>query len=118
MIGDAPPHEESEYRAAAMLEAAREAGTPVNTVHVPMRPPPGFENYVDPRVPASDPAWLRQYNLTTEETFRKIANHGGGQMTSLRDADELVPAIMHFSIEQSWWPVFDAFYEQYVELCR
>jgi hypothetical protein len=118
VVGDAPPHKDTEYRARAMLEAALEANTPVNTVHVPMRPPPGFDGHVDPRVPASDPAWLQQYNQETEETFRQIAHLGGGQMAKLRDADDLVPAIMHFSIEQSWWPVFDAFYEQYVELCR
>jgi hypothetical protein len=33
-------------------------------------------------------------------------------------ADELVPAVMHLTIEEAWWPVFDEFYEVYVTLCR
>ena len=34
------------------------------------------------------------------------------------EAEQLVPAIMHLTIEESWWPPFDEFYAAYLELCR
>ena len=39
-------------------------------------------------------------------------------MTTLTEPEELVPAIMHFAIEDAWWTVFDEFYALYLELCR
>jgi hypothetical protein len=67
---------------------------------------------------AEDRRWLSEYNAETAATFVEIARLGGGRMSSLDDAGHLVLAIMHFSIADPWWPVFDGFYVQYVELCR
>ncbi len=39
-------------------------------------------------------------------------------MVTLTHRDELVPSIMRFTIAEPWWPVFDEFYELYLELCR
>ena len=47
-----------------------------------------------------------------------IARRGGGESTTLNAAGDLVPAIMHLTIEEAWWPAFDEFYALYLELCR
>jgi hypothetical protein len=118
LVGDAPPHEEGAAELRSILERARLAETPVHTVHVPMRRDEGHHRgWTNARV-AEDRAWLDRYNATTAAAFSEIALLGGGQGTRLQDAEGLVPAIMHFSIEASWWPIFDAFYKAYVDLCR
>jgi hypothetical protein len=118
LVGDAPPHERDVYRVRALLESMRDDGIMVQAVHVPMKYP---ENHLT-RVPVSQvdqsDEWLKTYNITTGEMFAEIANVGGGRKTELTDAEELVPSIMHFTIEEAWWPAFDEFYEMYVGLCR
>jgi hypothetical protein len=118
VVGDAPPHEREEGELRAILERASAAETPVHTVHVPMRRAEGFYVNLPPQRIEQDRRWLADYNASTQRAFRTIADLGGGQATELQDASGLVPAIMHFSIEASWWSVFDAFYQSYVELCR
>jgi hypothetical protein len=118
LVGDAPPHEKDEYRVRALLESMRDDGIMVQAVHVPMEYPEGRVT----RMPASQAEgadeWLKTYNTTTGAMFAEIADVGGGRKTELKDAEKLVPSIMHFTIEEAWWPVFDEFYEMYIDLCR
>jgi hypothetical protein len=118
LVGDAPPHEKDLERVARLLESARKAGTIVHAVHVPMRRDEHFYDHAPPDVVAEDRRFLADYNSSTERAFADIAELGGGRMSTLKEAGQLVPAIMHFSIAEPWWPVFDSFYAQYVELCR
>jgi hypothetical protein len=71
-----------------------------------------------PAAPGSPEEFNSDYNRTTGEMFAAIAEIGGGQKTEMTSSGDLVPAIMHFTIEDGWWPVFDEFYERYLELCR
>jgi hypothetical protein len=78
----------------------------------------GFEESLPPIKAVEAQQWLEQYNKTTGEMFASIAESGGGRKTEMKQADELVPSIMHFTIEEAWWPVFDEFYEANLGLCR
>jgi hypothetical protein len=118
LVGDAPPHEGDVYRVRALLESIRESGVTVHTVHVPMEYPRGTVEHMPPDQAAEKMKWLNDYNTSTAEMFASIAQTGGGQKTAMTNAQDLVPAIMHFTIEDGWWPVFDEFYERYLELCR
>jgi len=50
--------------------------------------------------------WLEHYNKSTGEVFADIASNGGGHKTELSQSNQLVPSIMHFTIEEAWWSVF------------
>jgi len=118
LVGDAPPHEEDVYRTLAVLETFRDKQVTVNTVHVPMDYPAGHYDRLTPEEAIEARDWLVKYNDSTEESFAVMARSGGGRQTSLTQAEGLVPAIMHLTIEDAWWEVFDEFYAMYLELCR
>jgi hypothetical protein len=112
LVGDAPPHEEDVYKVRALVDGMRDSGVTLHAVHVPMVSPGG------PARPGRPDDVRSEYNKSTGEMFAAIAEIGGGQKTEMTSSGELVPAIMHFTIEDGWWPVFDEFYERYLELCR
>jgi hypothetical protein len=118
LVGDAPPHEEDMYRVRALLESMRDGGVTVHAVHVPMEPHPRVAATSTTDDARKVSTWMEQYNTSTGEIFTSIAELGGGQKTEMTNARDLVPAIMHFTIEDGWWPVFDEFYARYLELCR
>ena len=118
VVGDAPPHEEDYEKLTGTLETFRSNGVVVHAVHVPMRRRDGYERYLTPAQLAADIQWLETYNRQTAEAFAQIARLGSGRMVTLTHRDQLVPSIMRFTIAEPWWPVFDEFYELYLELCR
>ena len=118
VVGDAPPHDKDAYRLTRLLENARDAGTPVHAVHVPMRRAADFYARATGAAANADRAFIRKHNSDTEAAFREIARLSGGDWIKLHDASNLVPAIMHFSIAEPWWPAFDQFYGLYLDLCR
>lgn len=118
LVGDAPPHPQDMYRVRALLDGLRDSGFVVHAAHIPMESPPGrLESLAEERA-AQEKKEMDDYNHSTDATFAEIAELGGGKKASMHNADELVPAVMHFTIEEGWWPVFDEFYARYLELCR
>ena len=118
VVGDAPPHDRDAQKLTQLLVNARDADTPVHAVHVPMRRQNGFYDRLTPAAANNDRAFIQRHNRTTEAAFREIARLSGGDWVKLEDTSQLVPAIMHFSIAEPWWPAFDQFYALYLELCR
>lgn len=118
LVGDAPPHEEDIYKARRLLESYRDSGVITHSVHVPMKMPEGRPMVVPGRDADSPAMWLENYNRTTGEVFASLAEAGGGKSTTLKEGDQLVLSIMHFTIEEAWWSTFDEFYEQYLQACR
>jgi len=108
VVGDAPPHERDIYQVNNLVDSYRDREIMVHAVHVPM----SYGSY-----PLSN-AWFDQYNSSTGATFAEIAHRGGGRKVELHEAEQLVPSVMHFALEESWWPVFDEFYRLYLESCR
>ena len=113
LIGDARPHDTDMGRTLDLAGRFFNEGIPVHAIHIEM---------VVPRnAPYATPEYLAQiseHNRLTVEAFQGIAESGGGQFVALDDAHELVPTLMHTSIEEGWWTVFDEFYTLYRELCR
>ena len=72
-------------------------------------PPPDRAAYV---------ARIDQHNTRTRDAFEKMAAAGGGEAAVLADSDDLVPTMMHLTIDEAWWPAFDAFYTVYLEVSR
>jgi hypothetical protein len=118
IVGDAPPHERDEYDLARLLESFHYRGITVHTAHVPMERAEGFYLRMTMAQEDRDRAWMRRYNETTAQKFRDMAELGGGKAVQMHEVDDLVPSIMRFTIQEAWWPVFDAFYSVYLELCR
>lgn len=117
LVGDAPPHEEDVYKVRALVDGMRDSGITLHAVHVPMVSP-GAAARPAAGGPDRPEDTRSEYNKSTAEMFESIAEVGGGQKTEMTSAGDLVPAIMHFTIEDGWWPVFDEFYVRYLELCR
>ncbi len=61
---------------------------------------------------------VEDHNPLTDKAFSEIARLGGGDKVTLEDSADLVPSIMHLTIEKDWWPPFDQFYDLYLDLCR
>ena len=118
LVGDAPPHEEEIYQVRAAVESYRDMGITTHAVHVPMQHAADYLRSMTPDRLIHEREKLHAYNTTTGSVFADIADAGGGQKTQMDDAALLVPQIMHFTIEEAWWPVFDEFYELYLQLCR
>lgn len=118
LVGDAPPHEEDIYRIHALMESYRDLGIIVHAAHIPMEFPANYYNSLPPLKSLEARKWLEDYNKSTGQAFADIAQAGCGRKTEMAKADELVPSIMHFTIEEGWWSVFDEFYETYLKLCR
>ncbi len=118
LVGDAPPHDEDMYQVRELLSSMRDSGVTVHSVHVPMEYPEGMYERLPPPEAEERRQWLQDYNASTARTFQEIAETGGGEMTELKGAETLVPAIMHFTIEEGWWSAFDEFYAVYREMCR
>lgn len=118
LVGDAPPHDEDMYQVMRLLQAMRDSGLTVNAVHVPMEYPEGMYARLTPPEAEERRAEQEKYNSDTARTFEQIADAGGGKKTELAAAETLVPSIMHFTIEEAWWPAFDEFYAVYLEMCR
>ena len=118
LIGDAPPHADDESKLFRELEWHEQCGTVVHTLHVPMRYPDGYLE----RMPAQQAAQMQleneKYNESTREKFSQIAAKTRGQSAVVNAAAELVPAVMHCTIEPQWHEAFDEFYRLYLELCR
>ncbi|MCP3904256.1 MAG: VWA domain-containing protein [Planctomycetes bacterium] len=118
LVGDARPHDRDAYRLTGLLESYREAGVIVHAAHVPMRFNETYRASLTPPQARARQQEIAEHNVRTKEAFSEIARLGGGEKVSLRDAEDLVPAIMHLTINETWWPAFDEFYERYLELCR
>ncbi len=118
LVGDAPPHARDGQRLLRVLEHFSETGITVHAVHVPMEFPEQYTRGLSADQALASERFLEQYNESTARAFSEIADQGAGRFMSLKRAEHLVPAVMHFSINRHWWPVFDDFYEQYLELCR
>jgi hypothetical protein len=118
LVGDARPHDRDGYRLTGMLESYHDAGVVVHAVHVPMRFDERYRAYMPPPAARAREEEIAEHNIRTVAAFEEIARLGGGEKISLRDAEGLVPAIMHLTIEETWWPAFDEFYALYLELCR
>lgn len=118
LVGDAPPHEHDLYKVEGLLQSYRDNGLVVHSVHVPMEYQAGHVRGMNAAQRADADRWLIEYNRSTAELFSEIARVGGGKQTALTDAEQLVPSIMRFTIEEGWWNVFDEFYELYLSMCR
>ena len=118
LVGDAPPHEQDMYQVRELLSSMRDSGVTVHSVHVPMEYPPGMYERLPPPEAEERRQFLENYNTSTARTFQELAEFGGGEMTELKGAEALVPAIMRFTIEEGWWSAFDEFYAVYLEMCR
>lgn len=110
LVGDARPHDEDFYKVLNLVETYRNDGVTVHAVHVPME----IANFAPPQ----RRALVQQHNTMTATAFEDIAKHGGGQKVTLSGTDQLVPSIMHTTLEEAWWPTFDEFYDLYLQLCR
>jgi hypothetical protein len=118
LVGDAPPHAEEIYRVRALVESYRDSGITTHAVHVPMVHQEEYLRSLTPERVVQEQEELKAYNTTTSATFAEIAAAGGGKKAEMTEAQQLVPQIMHFTLEEAWWPVFDEFYDIYVQLCR
>ena len=110
LVGDARPHDEDVYKVLNLVETYRNEGITVHAVHVPME----IADFAPPQRRAS----VQQHNAMTATAFEDIATHGGGQKVTLSGTDQLVPSIMHTTLQEAWWPTFDEFYDLYLQLCR
>jgi len=117
LVGDARPHDEDDYKISSLLDAFRQADVRVNTVHVPMQLSPAHWR-LPPEQRAEREAEIADHNALTATAFAEIAERGGGEHVTLDRAADLVPSIMHLSIETPWRPAFDEFYALYMDLCR
>ncbi|MHC4430053.1 MAG: vWA domain-containing protein [Planctomycetota bacterium] len=110
LVGDARPHDEDLYDTLRLAEWYIRNGVTVHAVHIPQEvrrdAGPGYRDRV------------AEHTKRTEVAFSNIAESGGGRLVKLTNANQLVPSIMHVTIEEGWWPVFDEFYALYQELCR
>jgi len=118
LVGDAPPHLNEAAPLLRVLERFSEIGIVVHAAHVPMERDPQFTARLTADRALADKQWLERYNQRTSTAFAEIASRAGGQFTTLKRAEDLVPGVMHFAIDRPWWPVFDEFYALYLELCR
>lgn len=120
IIGDAPPHEEDESKLRGLLEWFRGQGFTIHTVHVPMEWPEGMLQRMPPAQVQERERFRTQYNQETAQIFREMAVFGGGRFVALDQVgrSNLVRGIMKLTVEDAWWPQFDAFYDQYLLLCR
>jgi hypothetical protein len=118
LVGDAPPHEQDVYQLHETLDTFRNLGITTHAVHVPMEYRPGYYDRLAPDQIEGARQWLDEYNASTAKSFEEIAARGGGKTARLVEAEQLVPAIMHFTIEEAWWSAFDEFYFMYLDLCR
>lgn len=118
LVGDAPPHVRDSRQLLDLLERFSEVGITVHAAHVPMEFDEQYLQSLGPEQALRAQQFLKGHNQTTAQAFNEIARQADGQYTVLERAEHLVPAVMHFSIERHWWPVFDQFYQQYLELCR
>ncbi len=110
LVGDARPHDEDVFKVLNLVETYRNEGVTVHAVHVPME----ITNFAPP----GRRALVQHHNAMTATAFQDIATHGGGQKVTLSGTDQLVPSIMHTTLQEAWWPTFDQFYELYLQLCR
>ena len=118
LIGDARPHDHELYQLHQVLEWYRENDIEVHAVHVPQEPQESYMRLLDPVQASARRAELDEHNVLTRKQFQRIADTGGGSFISLTDSRQLVPEIMHLTIEEPWWPAFDEFYAMYCALCR
>lgn len=109
LVGDAPSFSNEVSQVMNLVESLQQREITIHTVHAPV--PWGFYRHVSDQ-------WLSDFNISTGQFFSDIAYRGGGRKVQLKDAEQLVPSIMHFSLEESWWPVFDEFYRLYLDTCR
>jgi hypothetical protein len=103
IIGDAPPHQRDISKLSRELEWHEQRGNVVHTLFTPHRTP-------------GRP--LSAYDESTRQVFEQIASKTRGRSDIIDKAAELVPAIMHCTIEPQWRETFDEFYRLYLELCR
>ena len=114
LVGDARPHDEDVFKVLNLVESYRNEGITVHAVHVPMEIAKRLQRYVTPQRRAE----VQNHNTRTAAIFEDIATHGGGRKVTLSGADQLVPSIVHTTLQEPWWPVFDEFYDLYLQLCR
>ena len=118
LVGDARPHDADTYKLTSLLETFRANEVVVHAVHVPMRMHPLEAQRLAPEFRERRRREIADHNVRTAAAFAEVARLGGGELVTLDRARQLVPAIMHLTIEEAWWPAFDEFYAVYLELCR
>ena len=106
LVGDAPPHEHDIYQLNNLIDSFRSDGITIHAVHILLPRNRDIPNF-----------WY-SYNAKAGRDFANIAERGNGRMVTLSDAEALVPAVMHFTLDEGWWSIFDEFYEWYLDLCR
>ena len=114
LVGDARPHDEDVFKVLNLVESYRNDGLTVHAVHVPMEIAEQHKRFATPQRRAE----VQHHNAMTAAAFQDIATHGGGRKVTLADPDQLVPSIMHTTLQEPWWPAFDEFYDLYLQLCR
>jgi Mg-chelatase subunit ChlD len=118
LVGDARPHDDDAYKLTSLLESYSGRGIVVHAVHVPMEINRNLLGQMSPGQLAAYRAEIAEHNRLTELAFVEVARLGGGDAVTLREAEALVPSVMHLTIEEAWWSAFDEFYTLYLDLCR
>jgi hypothetical protein len=108
LVGDAMCYQNELYQVMNVVDSLQDNEIIVHTVHVPM----------DGRPYRASEEWISNYHRSVDRFFTLVAERGGGRKVVLQDAELLVPAIMHFALEESWWSTFDEFYLHYLDICR
>jgi hypothetical protein len=114
LVGDARPHDDDAYKIFEVLDTLGRSRITVHAVHVLMEIP----EQLNQRLSEPDRAVYREHNTRTATAFKDIAVRGGGDLATLGTSDRLVPAIMHLTLHEDWWAIFDEFYDHYLTLCR
>jgi len=118
LVGDAPPHDKDFEKLETLLHHYSDTEIIVHAIHVPQKRDPRWMRAVSPQQAEEDRRFLSQYNSNTAKVFSDMVQVGGGEFAFINESEELVPAVMHFTIDKNWWHVFDAFYALYLEMCR
>jgi Mg-chelatase subunit ChlD len=118
LVGDARPHDRDAQPLSALLDEIAEAHVMLHAVHVPQAPSAEHLARLSPEAAAAYEREIAEHTAATERSFREIADRGGGHLVVLPDPKRLVLELMRLTIEESWWPAFEQFYEEYLDLCR
>ncbi|RMF25052.1 MAG: VWA domain-containing protein [Deltaproteobacteria bacterium] len=105
IVGSSPPHAEDRPAIAALADEFRAAGGVVSTIDVTKRMHEEYERKLSkwlygkaPEKISPLPAFYRE----VQDSYREIAEHGGGEMAALGSSDELTEQILTFAFGSRW----------------